>query len=435
MKILIKNGLVIDTINNVEEVKSILIDHGRIIKIDKDINEEAEMVIDAKDKLVFPGFIDMHVHFRDPGYEYKETIETGLKAAVAGGFTAVCTMPNTKPIADNSFIVEYIKRQAKDTALAKVYPIGSISKGLQGAELSEMGEMISSGAIAFSDDGVPVSNTLLLRRALEYLKKFNGLIITHNEDLALRNNGAMNEGYSATVLGLPGIHRAVEESAIARDIEIAKNFGRIHIAHVSCKGSVELIRFAKQRGIDVTAETAPHYFALTDADITSYDTNFKMNPPLRTEEDRLAIIEGLKAGTIDCIATDHAPHGIDDKNVEFDHAAFGIVGLETSVGLVFEKLVKENKFTNLEIAKLMSINPAKIIGKEKDFVLKENSEANITIIDPNIKKKIDSSKFFSKGKNSPFVGREVNAEAYATIVMGKVKYYDGQIILKEQNSK
>ncbi len=419
----IKQALTVDPSVGIHEVMDILIDEGIIIDIAQSLIPPIECrCVHCPDLLVVPGLIDCHVHLREPGFEHKETIETGLTAAVAGGFTAVCAMPNTKPVVDNAITVKELVRKSKDYALAKLFPIGSITKEQKGEQLSEMGEMLNAGAVAFSDDGFPVSNSLIFRRALEYLKQFNGLVITHNEDVGLSNHGAMNEGYNSLVLGLPGIHRAAEESAIARDIEIAKYFGPIHIAHVSTKGSVDIIRFAKQRGIQVTAETAPHYFSLTDELLTTYNAHYKMNPPLRSEIDRRAIIEGLRDGTLDMIATDHAPHHSDDKNVDFEAASFGIVGLETAVGVTFKVLVEQEGFPLDQVVRLMSTHPSRLLGKEAEYVLKKGALANVTVIQMNWPTTVQDKKFKSKGKNSPFIGWEFGVRPYMTIVEGRIVY-------------
>jgi len=394
------------------------------IRIKDDINVDFEesfqipknaKVIDAKGLHVFHGFVDMHTHLREPGQTSKETIATGCKSAVAGGFTTICCMPNTKPVLDNVPLIEFVKQRAKETNLAGVFPIGCITKGQEGKELAPIGSMLKAGAIAFSDDGKPIENGGLMKNALEYAKSFDALLISHPEDKSIAKDGVVNEGYNASVAGLKGISRVAEESMIARDILLAETVGtKIHIAHVSTKGGVEIIRNAKARGVAVTCETCPHYFSATDVEILDYNTNAKMNPPLREESDRLAIIEGLKDGTIDCIATDHAPHTEDDKAVEFDLAPFGITGLETAFSLCITYLVKPGYIDLIALNKLLSLNSIKILNFIK--------LADFTICDINAKVTVDTSKHFSKGKNTFFNGRKLTGQVKYTIVDGEIKY-------------
>ncbi len=340
MKLLIKNGLVVDPANKIEDKLDVLVNNGKIEKVGKNISDKGAKVIDAKGCLVIPGMIDMHVHFREPGFEYKETIASGARAAAKGGFTTVCCMPNTNPPIDNQALVDFILFKSKEAGLIDVLPIGTITKGRAGEELSAIGELVTAGAVAISDDGSPVMNAEILRRALEYCKIFNIPVIEHCEDKNLSGEGQMNEGFYATKLGLKGIPKAAEETMVARDIIIAGEMNaRIHIAHVSTAGSCELIRQGKKNGVMVTAETAPHYFALDDSALEGYDTNFKMSPPLRSKEDIKAIKKAIKEGVIDVIATDHAPHAELDKNIEFNPAAFGIIGLETAFSIMVEELI------------------------------------------------------------------------------------------------
>ena len=421
MKILLKGGLVVDPIQKIYDVMDVLIEDGVISSIRKSIKEKHDVEYNLKGKIVMPGFIDMHVHLREPGYEEKETIKTGSRAAVAGGFTSIACMANTNPVADDVSIIKHIKSVAERTGLVNVLPIGACTLGLKGEHITQMGEMQRFGAVAFSDDGCPISNAQVMRKVLEYAGMFKAVVISHCEDLNLVGKGSMNEGATSTLLGLPGIPKVAETSMIARDIELARSFGRLHIAHISTKESVELIRTAKRQRIPVTCETAPHYLLLTEAAVEGYDTNAKMNPPLRTEEDRLALIEGLKDGTIDILATDHAPHTYDNKNVEFNLAANGIGGLETSIPLIYTKLVKTKIISLDKMVELMSSNPSKIFGLKKGS-LKEGQPADITIIDPILEKKVDKKRFYSKGKNTPFNGWSLNGWPYMTIVRGAVKY-------------
>ncbi len=380
---------------------------------------DADRTVDASDCIVIPGLVDMHTHLREPGFEYKETIHTGTVAAVKGGFTSVCCMPNTKPINDSVPVTQFILDKAAREGACSVYPIGAITTGQQGEELSELEALLKAGCIAFSDDGMPVSNSLIMRRALEYSKIFNIPIISHCEDLKLSEGGVMNEGFVSTIVGLNGIPKAAEETMVARDLSLCElTGGRLHIAHVSTGGSVKLIKDAKARGINVTAETCPHYFSLTDESIVSYDTNLKVNPPIRTADDVAAIKEGLKDGTIDVIATDHAPHHRDEKNREFDAAAFGISGLETAFALGLQ-LVDQGFLDLKQLIKKMTITPSYIMGLNKG-TLRSNSDADIAVIHTQKRVKIDSEQFLSKGKNSPFHNWTLKGTVEKTISMGKL---------------
>jgi dihydroorotase len=425
MLTVIKGGRVIDP-GNLDDILDIVIADGNIVEIKQDAlaggaNKESK-IIDASGKIVAPGLIDMHVHLRDPGYEYKETIETGSRAAAFGGFTAVCCMPNTNPVNDCRQVTEYIVKKAVKADIVRVYPVAAISKGLKGDRLCEYGELKDAGAIAVSDDGNPVMNSQLMRRALEYSSGFNLPVISHCEDFDLVSDGAMNEGAVATKMGLSGIPNAAESIMVLRDIALCELTGvPVHIAHVSTKESVRAIRDAKKRGVPVTAETAPHYFSLTDASIKDYNTNSKMNPPLRTEQDREAICQGLVDGTIDVIATDHAPHSIIEKAVEFDQAANGIIGLETAVPLGL-KLVEAGIIDITDLIEKMSKNPARILGLKNGLEI--GKTADITIIDPEISYCIDADRFQSLSRNTPFDGWDVKGKAVLTMVGGKVVYQD-----------
>lgn len=420
MNILIINGRVIDPANKINEKLDVLVSDGKIAKIGKpgSLPANGAKVIDASGKLAVPGLIDMHVHLREPGFEYKETVSTGAAAARAGGFTSVCCMPNTSPVNDNRSVTEFIISQAAKAA-ARVYPIGAITKGSRGEELAEMGELHDAGCIAISDDGKPVMNAAVMRRALEYSRIFGMLVISHCEDALLSDKGVMNEGAVSTELGLRGIPRAAEDVMTARDIALAELTGaRLHIAHVSTEGSVRLVRDAKARGVRVTAETCPHYFSLTEDAVRGYNTMAKMNPPLRTAGDVAAIKEGLRDGTIDAIATDHAPHALDEKSGEFDYAPFGVVGLETALGLTF-KLVEEGVLSLSGAIGKLSANPASVLGMDKG-TLTEGSDADITVIDPDAEWTVDASQFKSKSKNTPFQGWKLKGRAVRTMVGGRL---------------
>jgi dihydroorotase len=420
MNILLKNGHVIDPANKINEKLDILVSDGKIARLGKpgSITASDAQVIDAFNKLIMPGLIDMHVHLREPGFEYKETITSGTASAKAGGFTSVCCMPNTNPVNDSRSITEFILAQAR-SASARVFPIGAITKGSKGEELTEMAELHTAGCFAVSDDGKPLMNAAIMRRAMEYSKIFDLLVISHCEDSSLSDKGVMNEGVVSTELGLRGIPRSAEDVMTGRDISLAELTGcRLHIAHVSTAGSVRLVRDAKSRGVKVTAETCPHYFSLTEDAVRGYNTMAKMNPPLRVADDVAAIKQGLKDGTIDVIATDHAPHALDEKSGEFDYAPFGIVGLETALGLTL-KLVEEGIISLTELVRKLSLNPATVFKLDKG-TLAIGADADITIIDPNLEWTVDASLFQSKSKNTPFNGWKLKGKAIQTIVGGRL---------------
>jgi dihydroorotase len=421
MSLLISGGLIVDPAQGLEENRDVLIEDGKIAGLEPPgtIPPEGREVIDAQGLVVAPGLIDMHVHLREPGEEYKETIETGTAAAARGGFTGVACMPNTKPVNDNASVTRYILDQAARFGQARVWPVGAISQGSLGERLSEYGELKAAGCVAVSDDGRPVMNALLMRRALEYARTFDLLVISHAEDLNLRGDGMMHEGRVSVRLGLAGMPAAAEEIMVYRDIRLARLTGaRLHIAHVSTAGSVAIIREAKMSEIGITAETAPHYFTLTEDALEGYDTNAKVNPPLRSEWDRAAILEGLADGTLDAIACDHAPHSVLEKDVEFADAAFGLIGLETSLGLSL-LLVHEGVLTLGQVIAKMSSNPARIL-RLPSGTLAPGSPADVTIIDVNREWTVDASQFASKSRNCPFQGWNLKGKAVVTMVGGKI---------------
>lgn len=420
MKILIKDGHVVDPKNNRDGIYNIIIEEEKIIEIAEEIDSFTGDIIDASGKYVFPGLVDAHCHLRDPGFEYKEDIETGTKSAAMGGFTSIACMPNTNPVIDNESVIKYIINKAKSEGVVNVYPIGSISKGSKGEELAEIGELKFAGAVAVSDDGKPVRNSSLMKKALQYSSMFDITVISHCEDTDIADEGVMNEGYYSTIMGLKGIPSAAEEVMVARDLILAEYTKTpIHIAHVSTELSVDLIRNAKKRGVNVTAETCPHYFSLTEQACEGFNTFAKVNPPLRTQKDVDAIIEGLKDGTIDIIATDHAPHHIDEKNVEFNLAANGLVGFETALPLAITYLVEPGHLTINQLVEKMSINPSKILGLNKGS-LELGQAADMVIVDMDEEFTVDVSKFKSKSKNSPYNGFKLKGSPFYTIVNGKV---------------
>lgn len=419
MAMIIRNGNVV--LKDRVEKLDILVEDGKIVKIAQNL-PASEKEIDAGGKYVFPGLIDMHVHLREPGFEKKEDIESGAKAAVKGGFTQVCCMPNTNPVTDNKVVVTYIKARAKEVGLCKIHPIGAITKGLKGEEMAAIAGMKKAGAVAISDDGVAVKNARMMRLAMEYAKGFDMLCLCHCEDKDLVDGGSVHEGLSATIAGLKGIPRAAEDVIIARELSLAETLDTpVHICHVSTYSGVRMIRDAKRAGVKVTAETCPHYYTFTDEIIRTYDTNTKVNPPIREEIDKQAILEGLQDGTIDCIVTDHAPHHADDKNVEYNLAAFGISGIETSFGFAITNLYKTGLLTLPQIADKMSGAPARILGLDGGEI-KEGGVADLTIADLDEKWVIDPEKFVSKGKNNPFGGYELYGAVKYTIVDGSIKY-------------
>lgn len=422
MKILIKNGKIIDPGQEIEKNADILIDNGIITQIAPGIPEDSTAtLIDASGCVVLPGLIDMHAHFREPGREDIETIRGGSETAARAGFTTVCLMPNTTPFIDSPSMMNFVKEKSKGCPV-NVLQIANITKNAAGRELTSMKELAELGAVGFSDDGLPVMGALMMRKALECSANLDMPVITHSEDTELSDKGVMNEGTTASLLGLKGIPSESEEIMIARDAILANlTGGRLHIAHVSSAGSVEIIKIAKEHGIKITCEATPHHFSLNEEAVKTHLSMAKMNPPLRTEKDRLAIIEGLKSGVIDAIATDHAPHLESDKQKGMDKAPFGIIGLETAVPLVITKLVMENKFSYIQAFKKLTCNPAKILKLSKGM-LKENHTADITIIDPVKKVHIDENFLVSKCKNSPFIGMDLYGSVEYTICGGEIVY-------------
>lgn len=425
--ILIKGGHVVDPKNNLDGNFDILVDGSRIAAIDKDIVPGSDYeVVDAKGLLVFPGLIDMHVHLREPGLDHKETIVTGLQAAAKGGFTTVACMPNTKPAIDDRTIVEALDRKARGCKV-NLKVIGAATKNIDTDELTEMGDMKEAGIMAISNDGRPVKNAYITRRVLEYAKQFDLTLIEHCEDESLANGGFIHEGYYSTILGLKGIPREAEDLVVARDIMLARMTGaKVHIAHISSKYSVELVREGKAKGIQVTAEVTPQHLVLTDEAVEGFDTSTKINPPLRSEDDRKALIEGLVDGTIDIIATDHAPHARWEKEVEYAYAPFGAVGLETALALINTKLVKTGILNYGQLVEKMANKPGELfkLGGE----LKVGDNADITIFDPEARWTVDPAKFYSKGKNTPFAGWDLQGEVIHTIVKGDFALKDGKVV-------
>jgi len=423
MSLLIKNAKIVNADKVYEKSQDILIEKGVITQIAASIKKDDVKTIDAKGKLVLPGLIDTHVHFRVPGQEHKETIETGSKSAAKGGFTTVMCMPNTQPAIDNSMIVEGIIKEAQRIGLVHVIPIGAITKGRKDEELVDMFELKEAGCLALSDDGKSVINSQLMRRALEYAKMVDVLLIQHCEDPLLSQHGVMNEGVNSTILGVKGDPGISETVTVARDIELANYLKtKVHFAHMSLKRSVEIIRFAKSQGIQVTAEACPHHFALTDDALKNYDANAKVNPPLRTQADVDAIKEGLKDGTIDCIVTDHAPHTFEEKELGLDQAPFGLVGLETSLGLSVKELIKTKVLTWPQLVDRMSTAPAKIAGIKNKGEIKVGFDADITIVDPDKEWEVKKEEIVSKSKNTPFIGWKLVGQVAWTIYGGKISY-------------
>jgi dihydroorotase len=423
--ILLKNGRLIDPVNRLDKKGSILLEQGRIKAIFSARQKTGPlpkklMSLDLQGKWVVPGLIDMHVHLREPGEEHKETIESGTRAAAAGGFTAVACMPNTNPVNDCQSVTRLILEKA-ESASSRVYPVGAISKGSLGKSLAEFGDMKKAGAVAVTDDGKPVTDSQLLRRALEYASNHELLVISHSEDASLSRNGAMNEGFTSTSMGLKGIPHIAEEIMVYRDLALADFTGcHLHLAHISTRESINLIRQAKKKGCPVTAETAPHYFTLTEEAVKGYNTNAKMNPPLRTPKDRAALIAAIEDGTIDVIATDHAPHSVLEKDIEFDQAANGIIGLETAVPLALA-LLRKGHIDASRLVELLSSNPARILGV-KGGSLEIGAAADIAVIDPEQDFVLQEQDIHSKSKNSPFIGSRLQGKVVLTLCGGRITH-------------
>ncbi len=422
MKLLIKGGTVVDPANKIEDKMDVLVENGKIKKAAKSITDKDAKEIDAKGCIVTPGFIDMHAHFREPGHEYKESIETGSKAAAKGGYTTVCCMPNTNPPIDNQAMVEFIHMKSKQVGIIDVKAIGTITKGRKGEEMSPIGELHKAGAVAISDDGSTVMNAEILRRVLEYSAMFDIPVIEHCEDKDLSEDGQMNEGYYSNLLGLKGDPKASEEVIVARDIILAKEFGgRLHIAHISSAGSIELVRWGKKQGANVTAEVTPHHIALDETMLQGYDTNYKMKPPLRSKEDVKAVKKALKDGTIEVIATDHAPHAELNKDVEYDTADNGIVGLETAFSVIATELIKPGVLTLSEAIAKITSNPARILKLDKG-TLSEGADADIVVASVDNEVNITEKFFAGQSINSPFIGKKLSGSIECTIKAGKIVY-------------
>jgi len=430
MRLLLKNGRVIDPANGRDGAFDVLIEDGRISRVEPNLPADGADVFEVgKGWIVTPGLIDLHVHLREPGQEHKETVATGVASAVAGGFTAVACMPNTDPINDHAGITQFILKKAAEAQLAHVYPIGAVSLGSKGEQLAELGEQKAAGCVAFTDDGRPVATALLMRRALEYAGMLGVPIVNHCEDPSLKGDGVAHEGYHASALGLRGIPGIAESLMVERDVSLAElTDGHVHVAHMSARQSLRAVRAGKERGVKVTCEVAPHHFTLTDAALEApvkYDTNLKMNPPLRDEADRDAMLEGIADGTVDLIATDHAPHHADEKMLEFDRAPFGIVGLETAVPIVFDKLVHAGRITLKRMVELLSVNPARVFGIPGG-ALTDGTPADVTVLAPDVRTTIRASALRSKSKNTPFDGWELRGSVAATIVGGRIVYRNAQ---------
>jgi dihydroorotase len=423
MKTLIKNGRVYDSKNGLDGKYDILIEGNKIFAVEEEIKNQGYEVIDAEGKIIIPALIDMHTHLREPGFEEKETVKTGCEAAAAGGFSAVAAMPNTKPIADNPAVVEHLKLKSEQAAV-RVYPIGSITQDSKGEVLSEIGTLAKTGVKALSDDGNPVMNSEIMRRAMEYASAFDLPVIDHCEDENLSQDGVMHEGYHSTIFGLKGIPAAAEEIMVARDIVLAEMTGiHLHIAHLSTEGSLNLVKEAKARGVNVTFEVTPHHLLLTDKAVENYNPDTKVHPPLRSERDKKMLVEALKAGEIDVLATDHAPHTFEDKLGEFDYAAFGISGLETALSLLYHNFIKEYIIDWNELLRMYYYKPGEILKIESEG-LKQGARADLLIFNPEHEWTVNKNKFKSKGKNTPFAGQKLTGKNEITFVGGKMVYDD-----------
>jgi dihydroorotase len=422
MKYLIKGGTIIDPSQGIEQTADLLIEDGRVLEIGEGLSDANAESFDATNLIVAPGFIDLHVHLREPGEEYKETIASGVRAAVAGGFTSICSMPNTKPVNDNASTTRYILEKAREANLANVYPVGAITRGSLGEELAEMAEMKAAGAVAVTDDGKPVMNAQVMRHAMEYARDHDLVVADHCQDLCLSAHGVMNEGKISTLLGLKGMSRIAEDSQVARDILLSESTGaRIHIMHISTAQAVNLVREAKRKGLPVTCEVTPHHLALTDEQVIGFNTNTKMNPPLRSEADRIALIEAVADGTIDAIATDHAPHHADEKMLEFDHAPFGVIGLETALGVCLQVLYHSGGVSLNRVIEMLTIGAAKVFSIPRG-TLKKGAIADVTIFDPTQQWTVEPTQFKSKSRNTPYNGWALQGAVVATFIAGRKVY-------------
>lgn len=428
MKLVIKNGRVINPATKFDEIADVLIEDGKIKEIGTDLEAGDASVYDAAGKIVTPGLIDLHVHFREPGQEAKETFESGSKAAAAGGFTTVCTMPNTNPVVDSAAIVRSLEKRAKDTACVHVKIIGAVTKNQEGKELAELGDMIQEGAVAFSDDGHFDATAKVLLNAYDYLHTFDKVIINHDEEPSLVEEGVMNEGHRSAMLGLKGRPTVAEDIAVARDVMLAEYAdARVHIAHISSARAVDIVRQAKKRGVRVTAEATPQHMTMTDECVNLFDTSTKINPPLRSQTDCEAILAGLKDGTIDAIVTDHSPHAQEDKDREYVYAPSGFPGLETSLGIMLTDLYHKDKLDLPLLISKMSWEPAKVLGLEGG-TLTAGAAADVTVIDPELEWTVDAAKFYTKGSHSPFIGRKLKGRAILTVVDGEIVMKDGNVL-------
>ncbi len=423
----ITGGRVVDPSQDIDRIADVWLARGRVLAIGEGY-EEADVVIDARGMIVCPGLIDVHVHLREPGNEEDETIATGAKAALAGGCTSVACMPNTRPAIDSQGMAEFVVLQARRAGFANVYPVGAVSKGRNGEELAELGQLVAGGAVAFTDDGAPVASASLMRRALQYSKMFDRCIMQHCQVLELTTGGVMNEGFESMKLGLGGMPAAAEDIMVARDIRLAEiTGGRLHIQHISTERAVELVKEGKRRGVNVTAEACPHHFTLTDENLRTFDSNYKMNPPLRTQADVDAVIGGFRDGTIDLLATDHAPHSPEKKMRELDQAPFGIVGLEALIPITVYGLIEPGHLTWPEAIRKLTVEPAKLLGIPKG-TLRPGADADVTIIDPSTPWTIDPAAFHSKSRNTPYGGWEVRGRAHTVLVSGEVRHTLGGIV-------
>jgi dihydroorotase len=425
-RILIKGGRVVDPARRLDAPRDVLLEDGRVARVEKGLSRRGAEVIEADGLVVCPGFVDLHVHLREPGREDKETIATGTRAAAAGGFTAVCAMPNTSPVNDNSGITRFILDKARSEGVVRVYPIGAITRESRGEELAEYGDLKDAGCVAVSDDGRPVASARVMRRALEYARLFDLPVVDHCEEPALSERAAMNEGPVSTLLGLRGTPAAAESIVVERDLQLAElTGGRLHVAHLSTSASADAVRRAKARGVRVTAEVTPHHLFLTDQAVkdSDYDASTKMNPPLRSEADRRAVMEALRDGTIDAIATDHAPHTVDDKRVEYEEAAFGVVGLETAVSLCLDRLVASGLLPLSRLVALLSTGPARAFGLPGG-TLAPGAPGDVTVLDLDRLRKVDPARFHSKGRNTPFTGWTLKGAAVVTVVGGQIVWQE-----------